>query len=99
MLVYRDTASFPPDERYGLVAQARRASVSVAANIAEGSGRASPAEFRRFMVIARGSLHELLCHLMIALKLDYLGPASWPDREQRIDELSRMLLALSRRRP
>ncbi|HWH53498.1 MAG TPA: four helix bundle protein [Gemmatimonadaceae bacterium] len=64
--VYAVTHQFPPDERFGLVAQCRRAAVSIAANIAEGHGRRSTAFFIHFLRIARGSVSELDTELELA---------------------------------
>ena len=64
---------FPPDEIYGLTSQLRRAAVSVAANIAEGKGRYSKKDFRNFLYTARGSLYEVITHLRIARKLEYIS--------------------------
>lgn len=72
-VVYRASASFPPDERYGLTAQIRRAAVSVPSNIAEGSARRSRAELLQFLYIARGSLAEVETQLQIARRLAMLG--------------------------
>ena len=75
--VYRLTRSFPADERYGLVAQMRRASVSIAANIAEDHRRQSKREFLHFLNIAHGSLDELQYYILLACDLGYLTtPAS-----------------------
>jgi four helix bundle protein len=73
--VYRITGNFPSHERYGLVSQARRAAVSAAANIAEGSAKRGAREFRRFLDIAMGSLTELSYLLHVARKLEYLTEA------------------------
>ncbi|MGQ0536114.1 MAG: four helix bundle protein [Methanobacteriota archaeon] len=65
---YDLSATWSDAERYGLVSQVRRASVSVAANIAEGQGRASGAERSRFGSIARGSAYELVALLEVAIR-------------------------------
>jgi four helix bundle protein len=72
-LVYRVTREFPREERYGLTSQLRRAAVSVPTNIAEGAARESTKEFRRFLVIARGSLTELETLIIIASNADLLS--------------------------
>ena len=92
--IYSATASFPREERFGLTSQMRRAAVSIASNIAEGQGRLSASEFRRFLGIARGSLRELETQLLIATDLGYL-PRQASDRcVDLMDEVSRMLNAL-----
>jgi four helix bundle protein len=71
--VYRVTASFPGDERFGLTAQLRRSAVSVPSNIAEGHGRESTREFLNFLSVAYGSLNEAQTQIMIAERLAYLS--------------------------
>jgi len=71
--VYRDTASFPKHELYGLTQQIRRAAVSVPSNVAEGKGRYSDKEFAHFLFNARGSLLELQTQLILAEELEYLS--------------------------
>ncbi|MHB8995391.1 MAG: four helix bundle protein [Armatimonadota bacterium] len=66
MDIYRCTASFPADERYGLTSQIRRAVASIGANIAEGQRRRSPKEFSSFLSISEGSLAEVQSFLMLA---------------------------------
>ncbi len=63
--VYKATASFPSEERYGLTSQARRSAVSIPSNIAEGAGRNSNKEFSNFLGIANGSSYELQTQLVI----------------------------------
>jgi four helix bundle protein len=69
--IYKLTEEFPVAELYGLTSQLRRAAVSVASNIAEGYGRASRGEFRRFVAIARGSAMEIQTQLVIANELGF----------------------------
>lgn len=68
---YEITSSFPPEEKYSLTQQIRRAAVSVHLNIAEGCSRKSAAERKRFFEISRGSLIEIDTALDIAIELGY----------------------------
>jgi four helix bundle protein len=70
--VYTLTASLPQSEAFGLIAQIKRAALSVPANIAEGFGRYNYMDKARFYLNARGSLYELKSHLLIAQDLEYL---------------------------
>lgn len=70
--VYRLTQSWPKEEIYGLTAQARRAAVSIPANLAEGLGRGTPGEISRFAQTALGSAYELDTLLQIATELGYV---------------------------
>ena len=72
---YKLTRRFPREEVYGLTSQIRRGSVSIAANIAEGCGRQSSAELKRFLYIAMGSASELECLLLLAHDLGLATPA------------------------
>ena len=70
------TKSLPDTERFGLVSQINRAAVSVPANIAEGFGQRSHAEFRNLLGYANGSLKEIETHLAICVRLELLSPAA-----------------------
>ena len=92
--IYELTRDFPTSELYGLTSQLRRAAVSVASNLAEGYGRASRPDFRRFASLARGSVLELQTQLLIARKLGFakrecLGPV-----EKMAEDIGKMLWAL-----
>ena len=92
--MYRVTADFPADERFGLTSQLRRAAVSVPSNIAEGHGRHTPGEFLQFLGHARGSLCEVETQLTIANNLGFLkDPAPLLERAS---EIARMLNGLMR---
>jgi len=88
--VYKATASFPSDERFGLTSQSRRAAVSIPSNIAEGAGRNSMKEFNNFLGIANGSSYELQTQLVIANKLEMLDINLLNPLLEQIDELQKM---------
>ncbi len=92
--VYRTTKSFPDDERFGLIAQLRRAAVSVASNIAEGQGRFSRREFKQFLGQARGSLLEIETQITIARNLGYLDASQNDSILRRSSELGKILNGL-----
>src|SRR6188768_1398914 len=71
LAVYKLTKNFPKDERFGLISQIRRSSVSVAANIAEGFKKKGTADKLRIMNISQGSLSETEYYLLLAKDLDY----------------------------
>lgn len=88
---YAATRRLPPEERFGLTAQARRAAVSVAANIAEGWGRGSTREYIQFLLVARGSLMELETHLLIAHQLNFLAQGELEKLHGKIEDAGKML--------
>ncbi len=97
LLSYKSTAGFPRDEQYGLTAQIRRCSASIAANIAEGCGRFGNAELHRFMQIAMGSVSELDYHFLLAHDLGFLGLTDYELLNTRVQELKRMLVSFVRK--
>lgn len=86
--VYRKTESFPKHELYGLTSQIRRAASSMPLNIAEGTGRRTDKEKIQFLIQARGSLHEAVTCLKLAVKLNYL-------KEQQIQLLVQQVFKIN----
>jgi four helix bundle protein len=82
---YKETKSFPSEEKFGMISQVRRAALSVHLNVTEGCSRKSLAERRRFYEIARGSLIEVDAALDIAVKLNYTS-------KERLDELGKLIV-------
>src|SRR3712207_4783673 len=93
---YRSTKRFPAEELYGLTSQLRRAAVSVPANIAEGHGRSSRADYARHLAIAYGSLMEAETHILIAADLGYLSAEDRDSLLEQASEVGRLLNALKR---
>ena len=89
--IYKMSQSFPTCEVYGLTAQMRRASISVASNIAEGRGRLNVAEFRQFLGIAQSSIFELKTQLLIAKSLGFTSADLTHEADHLSDEVSKML--------
>jgi len=92
-LVYRLTKPFPPDERFGLTNQIRRAANSISSNVAEGSAR-PPADFAKFIGYATGSLYEVVTQATIARNEGFLAPADHSQLYRDAEEISRMLSGL-----
>jgi four helix bundle protein len=70
--IYTITKTFPASEMYGLTSQLRRSAVSIPSNIAEGYGRNSTNDYKRFLQMAVGSLYELQTQIEIAFNLKYI---------------------------
>jgi four helix bundle protein len=92
--IYRVTAEFPVEERYGLVAQMRAAAVSVPSNIAEGAARNTKREFANFLHVAQASLSELDTQVEIAVRLGYLTPGDATPALDRMERTDKMLTGL-----
>ena len=97
LALYHATTHFPSEERYGLTSQMRRAAVSMPANIAEGAGRLSEADFARFLHIASGSGNELECLLMLARDLNFLEKPAYATLAAELAEVKRMLVTLAKK--
>ena len=96
-MVYQGTGDWPRDEAYGLTNQARRAAVSVPANIAEGQGRGTEKEFAHHLRIAHGSLCELETYLIVARRLRYLDEPCLNGLMAQSTEVGRLVHGLLRR--
>ena len=92
--VYEASATWPASELYGLTAQARRAAVSIPANIAEGQGRRTAGDFARHLNIAHGSLRELETHFVIANRLGYCGEPALAAILEACAEVGRLVTGL-----
>jgi four helix bundle protein len=92
--IYRLTATFPSDERFGLSSQLQRAAVSIPSNIAEGHGRKSTAVFLNHLSIGIGSLMEVETQIQIAGRLDYLAKTKMNDLLSNTGEIGKMLNGL-----
>ncbi len=94
LLVYRATRTYPKDERFGLTSQMRRAAVSVAANIVEGSARTTHRDYVHFLQMALGSLREVGYFVDLSKRLEYLPEDRAADLGARYDEAARVLTGL-----
>ena|SRR6266545_956379 len=96
-LVYGLTQSFPSEEKFGIIAQMRRAAVSVPSNIAEGQARRTTGEFIQFISNAEGSTAELDTQLILCIELRFCSNASAEAAFALIYEIRRMLNGLRRK--
>ncbi|MBU6188918.1 MAG: four helix bundle protein [Betaproteobacteria bacterium] len=93
-MCYRLTMPFPAEERYGMTSQIRRAATSIPANIAEGWGRGTTAEYIHFLRIAQGSIKELETHLLLCQRVDLLDPPTAAPALALLTDISRMTISL-----
>lgn len=93
-MIYDTTSSFPADERYGLISQMRRCSVSIPSNIAEGHARQGTGEFLHFLSIALGSLAELRTQAQLSVDLNFLSLDKHKEVKDSIIEIERMTRGL-----
>ncbi|MCO6461892.1 MAG: four helix bundle protein [Saprospiraceae bacterium] len=92
--IYKKTEYFPKEEKYGLINQIRRASVSVPTNIAEGCGRGSNADFKRFLQIAFGSASEVEYLLLLSYDLSLFELEEYTNLNGMVVEVKMMLAGL-----
>lgn len=91
--IYKLTVGFPKEEVFGLTSQLRRATTSIELNIAEGCGRDTNNELKRFLYIAMGSAFEVECNLLIVRDLNYISNEKWGELQTKIEEIKRMMTA------
>ena len=89
--IYKATATFPKEERFGILSQLRRAASSIGANIAEGFGRRSTKDFIRYLEIASGSLKEGRNFLLLSRDLKYLRTEDYSRLYGNCDTAGRLL--------
>lgn len=92
--IYTITQTFPLTEQYGLTSQMRRCAVSIPSNIAEGYGRNSTGDYKRFLQISVGSTFELQTQIEIAYNLRFIEKEIFESIIEKAKELDRMLLSL-----
>ena len=96
VLCYSLTRQFPKHEMFGMTSQIRRATASVAANIAEGHGREHSGSFVQFLRIAQGSLKEAETHILLALRVGFCNETQAKPALAKSEEVGKMLRSLIR---
>lgn len=89
--IYMISSKFPDTEKFGLISQIRRASVSISSNIAEGSSRRSDKDFYRFLEIAMGSAYEVDSHLILAYDLEFISEFEFKTLTENLDLIIKMM--------
>jgi len=92
--IYEITKEFPKDELFGLTSQMRRAATSIPCNIVEGKARGSSKDFKRFLLIARGSLEELKYQIFLSKDLNYINEDKYQEIINITKEVGRLLNGL-----
>ena len=92
--IYEITKNFPKEELFGLTSQIRRAAVSIPSNIVEGKARGSNKEYKRFLLVARGSLEEIKYQLLLAKDLKYIDEQKYKDVLNLSKDVGRLLAGL-----
>jgi four helix bundle protein len=95
--IYQLTSRFPSEEKFGLVSQMRRATVSIPSNIAEGQARHTTGEFIQFISHAEGSTAELETQLILSMELGFVAKEKTKSEFALLDDIRRMLNGLRRK--
>ena len=91
ILIYKTTKNFPKDEAFGLTSQMRRCSISIASNLAEGSGRSSMKDKARFSEIAYSSSLELLNQVILSHDFEYVDENQYTQIREKITEVNMLI--------
>ncbi len=94
--IYEITKGFPNSELFGLTSQIRRAAVSVPSNIVEGKARGFDKEYKRFLMLARGSLEEVKYQLLLAKDLEYIDSNKYEEVINLTNDVGKLLNGLIR---
>lgn len=94
LAIYKASKKFPKEELYGLTSQIRRAAVSIASNLAEGTARQTGKDKAHFTTVAYSSLMESVNQLIISDELEYIDKDMYLELRKKAEEISRMLTAL-----
>ena len=92
--VYKITETFPVNEKFGLISQINRSTVSICSNIAEGAGRGTDKEFSNFLSISLGSSFELETQLILAKRLNYIDEEKFLALGNSLSEIQKMIIGL-----
>lgn len=94
--IYKVSGRFPAEEKYGLISQLRRAAVSIPTNLAEGYGRTTSLDFKRFVMIAIGSANEVEYLLLLCRDIGYIDSNCYNEMYNKITEIIKMLYAVKK---
>jgi four helix bundle protein len=92
--IYNVTKTFPKEEQFGIISQMRRCSISIASNLAEGSGRNSMPDKARFSEIAFGSALELLNQLILSYDFEFISEDNYSVIREKIAEVTLLIDSL-----
>ena len=92
--MYKMTKKYPTEEKYEIVSQIRRAAYSIPLNIAEGWGRKSKLEFKRFLKMSLGSCNELQVLIEISKDLDYINKEEYKEKKERLERIGKQIYTL-----
>ena len=95
--VYKLTKQLPDEEKFGLVSQMRRCSVSIPSNISEGSSKSTDKHFNKYLEVSLGSAFEWETQLIIALNENYLSEEKFKELEQKIKQIQKMISSFQSR--